>query len=236
MRIRGDRTCRDCGARWSYYETGSVTCPECGSIRSTGDGDRTQHTDRPVSLDISGARSTAAESDLESALEQAAAACLEYIGHRGFVDAGSLRDLDEVYVHAQELRLAATLAASRLELTDRERAYLLDLVGREVGDRPSADSVPESIRAARGLGVATAVRDYRDELRQWLDATVDRPAARSLLESLADHEKRVRALDGEVDPGHAERLLETARAVGRYVRSGGEADLDDARELLATIS
>lgn len=236
MRIRGDRTCRDCGARWSYYETGSVTCPECGSIRSTGDGDRTQHTDRSATLDLRAPRSTAAAEDLETALDEAADVCLEYIRRRGFVDAGSLRDLDESYVHAQELRHAATLAASRLELADVERAYLLELLGGAVGDRPSVESVPESFRAARGLAVATAVRDYRDELRRWLDATDERPEARSLLESLAEHEKRVRALDGEVDPEETARLLAGARAVGTYCRSGAGSDLKAARETLAAIS
>jgi DNA-directed RNA polymerase subunit RPC12/RpoP len=41
MKIRGERECKDCGARWSYYETGSVSCPECGSRRSVGVDDRT---------------------------------------------------------------------------------------------------------------------------------------------------------------------------------------------------
>ncbi|MGM0398239.1 MAG: DUF7117 family protein [Halobacteriota archaeon] len=236
MRIRGDRTCQDCGAQWSYYETGSVTCPACGSIRSTGDGERTRHTDRSAALDLRGPRSTAAEGDLETALDEAADACLEYVRKRGFVDGGSLRDLDEAYVHAQELRHAATLSVSRLELSDTERAYLLDLLGGEAGDRPSADSVPETFRTARGLGVATAVRDYRDDLRQFLDAAEDRPAARSLLESVAEHEKRIRALDGQVDPVQTAQLLAATRAVGTYCRTGAESDLEAARETLAGIS
>lgn len=236
MRIRGKRTCRDCGTTWSYYETGSVTCPDCGGIRSTGSGSRNQHTDRSASLDLRGPRSTAADGNLEGALDEAADGCLEYVRRRGFVDGGSLLDLDDTYVHAQELRHAATLAASRLELSDAERAYLLELLGGEVGDRPSGGSVPESFREARGLGVATAVRDYRDDLRQWLDAADERPEVRSLLESLAEHEKRIRALDGEVGPAETAGLLAAARAVGTYCRSGTESDLTAARLSIAEIS
>jgi DNA-directed RNA polymerase subunit RPC12/RpoP len=31
MKIRGERECTDCGTRWSYYDTASVECPQCGS-------------------------------------------------------------------------------------------------------------------------------------------------------------------------------------------------------------
>ena len=53
MRIRGNRRCENCGREWSYFDTGRVACPACGSLRSVGTGDRERHTDSAVELDLS---------------------------------------------------------------------------------------------------------------------------------------------------------------------------------------
>lgn len=219
MEIRGERECRDCGARWSYYETGAVTCPECGSVRSRGIGDRNRHTDAAVDLDLTDARS-AADRSLEAAGEVAVDACREYLRQRGFVHGGDLRPLDDTYLAAEELLHAATLLGARMTVSEAEERYLLTLLrGADVGERPGAEAVPESIRAARGLGSATAVRDYRDEVRTWLEDG----ASDGVLETLGDHVTRIKALDGEVDPAEADRLVAAARAYGAYCRGDDEA-------------
>lgn len=235
MRVRGERTCRDCGATWSYFETGTIACPECGSVRSAGEGDRERHTDRDATLDLTEPRATAAEGDLEAGLAAAADVCLDYIRRRGFIDAGELRDLDEEYVYAQELRHAATLAPSRLELGDDERSYLLRLLDGKPGDRPASATVPDGLRAARGLAAATAVRDYLDDLQIWQETSTGRPDGRAPIEPLADHCKRLRALDGEVPPKKADDLITVARAIGRYCREQDEKALETATSTLESL-
>src|SRR6056297_1417065 len=57
MEIRGERECKDCGTRWSYYETGSVACPNCESVRSVGvDEERKRHTAGQATLDLTEVR------------------------------------------------------------------------------------------------------------------------------------------------------------------------------------
>jgi len=231
MRVRGQRTCENCGTTWSYFETGDLACPECGSRHSTGQGERTKHTDRAVDLDLDEPRQTAAAGALDDALDEAADRCLAFIRRRGFVAHGTLSDLDEPYVFAQELRHAATLSSSRLQRSDAERAYLLALFD-DAPTRPPADAVPDSLRAVRGLAAATAVRDYRDEVRTWLADEPECPEGQALLESLGDHVKRVRALDGEVDPATADALVDAARAVGRYCRERTDDTLESARDAI----
>lgn len=235
MRIRGERTCTDCGTTWSYFETGSVACPECGSVLSTGQGTRTRNTDRPADLDLDEARAMAADGDLEAALQSAAQACLTYVRQRGFVDAGSLRDLDDDYVYAQELRHTAVLAGSYLELDSTEEAYLLGLLDGPPDDRPAPAEIPERLRPGRALGVASAVRDYRDDVRSWLEGQPDDADRRELLETLSEHRKRVHALDGDVPPSTADDLLEATRAVGRYCRDGNDASLEAARNAIERL-
>lgn len=240
MRVRGERTCRDCGATWSYFETATVACPECGSVRSTGQGDRERHTDREATLDLSEPRATAAEGNLDDGLAAAADVCLDYIRRRGFIDAGELRDLDEEYVYAQELRHAATLASSRLELSDEGRSYLLRLIEgnpghRPSGDRPPGETIPDGLRAARGLAAATAVRDFLDDLRTWQEASSDRPDGRAPIESLADHCRRLRALDGEMPPDQADDLITVARAIGHFCRDRDENALATATSTLESL-
>lgn len=234
MRIRGERTCTDCGTTWSYFETGSVACPECGSLLSTGSGSRTRNTDRAAELDLDEARALAADGDLASALRSASEACLTYVRHRGFVDAGSLRELDAAYVYAQELRHTAVLARSFLNVEPEEEAYLLDLLDGPPDDRPASSTVPERLRPGRALGVASAVRDYRDDVRSWLEETPD-DDRRELLETIADHRKRIHALDGDVPPSTADDLLEATRAVGRYYLDGDDGSLEAAQNAIEQL-
>lgn len=236
MKVRGERECRACGTRWSYYETGSVECPSCGSLRSVGVAERKQHTDGGGDLDLSGARRAAGDEPVRSAASVAEDECRDYLTARGFVSGGDLLDLDDVYVAAQELKHAASIVASRLSVDDEIERYLLTLVrGAADGERPAADEIPREVRSARGLGAAAAVRAYLDDVRAYLDdvrAYVDDPDtdtpddALRFVERLRDHEKRVQALDGDVPPETADRLVDAANAVGAYVRDGS----DDAQE------
>jgi len=65
MEIRGTRECRSCGRQWSYYETGTIRCPDCGAIRSVGIDERRQlHTDGAAELDLEPVREALADEPL----------------------------------------------------------------------------------------------------------------------------------------------------------------------------
>jgi hypothetical protein len=227
MDVRGERECKSCGARWSYFETGGVECPGCGSVRSVGVGERARQTDGRADLDLTAAR-TAAVDDLRGALEPAVDACREYCRSRGFVAGGELLDLDDTYLAAQELRRAAVFIGDAMRVGDEETRHLLALLnGADRGERPDPEDVPESMRAARGLACAAAVRAYRSDLRAFCDGDLPEPE-RGLLERLRDHARRVRALDGDVGPEDSERLVLAARAIGDSLR-GDETAAERAR-------
>lgn len=237
MKVRGRRECVDCGARWSYYETGSVTCPDCGSVRSRGlDDERRLHTAGPAELDLSAVRTAVDERPLPEVADGAKATCLEYLRERGFVRAGELLPLDDTYLAAGELVHVADVVGRTMDLGDDEEWYLLELLGgADAGERPAPDEVPGSLRAARGLAVVDAVEDYRSELREWLDEH-PHPEATEPLAMLGEHGKRMRALQGDVPPAAAERLLSAVRDLSRYLRTGEEEALPTARERLDRLT
>lgn len=230
MEIRGERECRECGTRWSYYETGSVACPDCGSVHSVGVDERTLHTDGAATLDLTPARAAVDERSLAAAADAAASACRAYVRARGFVSGGDLLPLDDTYLAARELAGVADDLRLAPSPTDEEELYFLALLrGADDGDRPDADDVPATLRGARGLAAADGVGAYRRDVSAWLDEHPD-PHARETLSVLSAHERRVRALDGDVPPADADRLVAAARDVGRYLgadhpeESGAGAD------------
>ncbi len=225
MRVRGNRECQDCGARWSYYDTGSVACPDCGSVHSVGVDERALHTDGDATLDLTEARRAADERSLPEAAERAASACRAYVRRRGFVSGGDLLALDDTYLAARELTGVGETLRRALSWDDATELYFLSLLrGAADGDRPAAADVPADLRGPRGLAAADAVEAYRRDLAAWLDEHPD-PAARETLSELSVHERRIRALDGAVPPAEADRLVAAARDVGRYLGAdGGEAD------------
>jgi uncharacterized Zn finger protein (UPF0148 family) len=237
MKVRGRRECKDCGREWSYYRTGSVACPNCGSLRSVGLDDRTRHTAAPVAFDLSTHRNAvedAAGSDLADVVPDVKSTVRAYVSRRGFVDAGDLVELDDEFLAAQELLQAADVYGRLRDPTDDERLYVLGLLrGADAGERPPPDRVPASMREARGLGVAEAVLAYRREAATWLDDHSD-PAARTTLGSIAERAKRVRALQGDVDPGEAETLVTATREVWAALH-GDEAALARARDRLERV-
>lgn len=231
MRIRGERECRDCGTRWSYYATGSVDCPACGSIRSRGlDDERTLHTAGAGALDLSPVREAVDDAPLVDVLEDATDVCRPYVRRDGFVDEGTLRPPDDTHLAARELVHAAALGGRSRERSEAVELYLLDLLaGADAGERPDAGAVPAPLRSARGLAAAETVRAFRREVLAWLD---DAPAAREALGRLDQHAKRVAALDGDVPPATAEALVTVAREIAHSLRNDDGARLTAATDRL----
>jgi uncharacterized Zn finger protein (UPF0148 family) len=234
MKVRGQRECTECGTRWSYYDTGEVACPECGSIRSTGVDERTRHTDAPVDLDLTEPRNRA-EEDLTAAAETAAERCREFVRRTGFINAGELRPLSDRYLAAAELAAVGAAVGRAMRTDDDEELYLLSLLrGADAGDRPDPEEVPASLAATRTLAYASAVDDYRRDVRTYLKDD-PHPEVQSALESIRDHVRRIEALDGEVDVRAAERLVRSAREVGQYLAEGDEAALAAAQDRLDAL-
>jgi predicted nucleic acid-binding Zn-ribbon protein len=235
MRVRGCRRCVDCGEEWSYYDTGSVACPTCGSVHSVStDDDRQYHTDAPVDLDLVDARADVGTRPLTEVAGDAEEAALAYVSTRGFVQAGELQPLDAEIVAANHLRhVAAHIRRSiRSPGEDIEAHFLALLSGAPDGERP--EDVPEQLWGPYGLALADAVDRYRVEAVDWLEAG-DRPAVPAL-DTLRDHVRRIEALEGEVAPAEADALLAAARDVGTHLRESDETALARAEERLAGLS
>jgi hypothetical protein len=232
MKIRGRRECKECGTRWSYYETGSVDCPSCGSLYSASvDEERSLHTATPATLDLTPVRNGVDELPIRRLADRAADRCREFTRGYGFLHAGELQPLDDTYLAAMELLYVADELGRRMDPTDDEEWYFTELLRADEGHRPAPEAVPESLRAARGLATANAVRGYRSDLRAYLEEHPD-PSVDPTVERLGDHLKRVRALDGDVPPREAERLVGAARDARRYLTAGDETALVDAERRL----
>lgn len=229
MRVRGERECRSCGQRWSYYETGEVACPDCGSAASVGVDDRTLHTDGAPDLDLASARRTAADTGIEGAAEELAADLRRYRRRRGFVRGGELLDLDPTYLATGELRRLVETYARGRSPGPAERRYALDLLDLLDGadrpdERPPPGAVPDAATDVRCLADAAAVRTYRREIRTWLDGG-DTPEGRRVLGRAAARAKRVEALQGDVDPAETAAVVDTVRRTAEYLRTADEAAL-----------
>ncbi|MFB6103396.1 MAG: hypothetical protein ABEJ73_12645 [Haloplanus sp.] len=232
MKVRGRRECQNCGCRWSYYETGSVACPECESLRSVGVDDRTLHTDAPATLDLAPYRNAAADDSLADVVDDCKRDLREYLRRRGFVDGGDLQPLDDTVLAAHELLQVVDLFDRTRAPSDADRAYLLALLrGAADGERPPLETVSEAWASARGLGYANAIEDYRRDLQDWLDEQPDSEARRTL-GTIHERVKRVQALQGDVAPETAESLVRATREVGRYLIEDDESALASARERL----
>ncbi|MFB6118724.1 TFIIB-type zinc ribbon-containing protein [Halosegnis sp.] len=233
MKVRGTRECQSCGERWSYYDTGSVECPACGSLRSVGvDDERKLHTATDARLDLTEVREAVDERPLREVAERAVEVTRSFTRGHGFIDGGRLQPLSDTYLAAAELRSVADAVGRATRVDDEEEYYFLSLLrGADDGNRPNPAAVPESLRDSRGLAYATAVESYRDELRTYLEEYPDTAAA-DTLGRLRGHVKRARALDGDVPLEESESLVAVAREVGRYLVDGDETALARAAERL----
>ncbi len=231
MEVRGERECTACGTQWSYYETGEVTCPSCGSVRSVGVEERALHTASATGLDLTPVRQAVETEPLHEVAGLAADRAASYVRSAGFVDGGELQPLGAVYPAAAELRRVGATVARSMAVSDAEELYVLELLRiADSGERPDPEEVPDSLRAERGLAVTASVDGYLTDLRRWLD---DRePPVDSVLSSVTTHRKRIEALDGDVDPAESERLLLTVQDLSAYLREGDEMALARAQERL----
>ncbi|WP_436934080.1 DUF7117 family protein [Halovenus marina] len=231
MELRGTRECSDCGERWSYYETGDITCPACGSMRSVGVDDRTLHTTSPATLDLTSVRDKVDTASVRELATEAADRCREYCRSVGFVHAGELQPLDDGYLAALELRRVGTALSSALDVSDEEEAYLLQLLQTaDKNERPVPTDVPDSLRAERGLAIAAGVDAYLTDLRRVVE---DRePAVDSVLSTVTAHRKRIEALDGDLPPAETERLVSAVHDLSTYLTDGDETALARATERL----
>lgn len=229
MRVRGQRRCRECGTEWSYFDTGEVTCPACGSLRSRGiDETRELHTDSPAELDLSEPRSLVADRPVREVADAAADAARSYLVRRGFIDGGDLLALDDRYLRAARLRQVAADLRHALQAEVAAEEHFLALLS---ADEDPPETVPPSLRAAHGLAAAEAVDAYLSDIRRWLDEHPDE-RARDRLEQLREQVRRVHALDGDVPVAEADRLVDATRAVGDYLRTGDVGELALAAELI----
>jgi predicted nucleic acid-binding Zn-ribbon protein len=233
MKIRGQRECTNCGRTWSYYDTGSIECPDCGSAQSVGTDERTAHTDAPAEFDLTPVR-TEVDDDTAALAGAAAASAREYVRKRGFIHNGTLKPLDETFVAAMVLRAVGDELARALRPTDDAELYFLALLAdADSGDRPPAEEVPPSLRETYGLGIARAVEAYQRDLRTVLtEADEVDSFAVQLNGRIRDWRKRIEALDGDVDPADADRLVYAARDVGTYLEGGDESTLVTAENWL----
>ncbi|SEA10059.1 hypothetical protein SAMN04488065_1837 [Haloplanus vescus] len=235
MKVRGQRECQSCGHRWSYYETGSVACPSCESLRSVGVDERTLHTDAPVTLDLTPYRTAWAEDRLADCVEDCKRDLREYRRQRGFIDGGDLLPLDDTLLAANELLQVVDLFDRTRKPTDADERYLHALLrDADEGGRPPVDTVSDAWASARGLGYANAIADYRHDVADWLDEHPDEEA-RQTLGTIHEHVKRVQALEGDVSLDEAESLVAATRDVGRYLIEGEMSALASARDRLEAL-
>lgn len=235
MKIRGERECTECGTRWSYYETGNVSCPHCGTLRSVGLDDRTEHTDLQIQFDLMPVRNAVDDSTTSELAERCRERSREYIRQRGFIKGGQLRGLDTTYLAAAELLHVADIVARERKLADRDELYFLSLLETADQDErlPEAD-VPHSLRAARGIAAANAIRDYRRDIRTWSEEQTLTTDQQRVLETLGDHVTRIRMLEGDISPETTETLIRATRELTAALQ-GEEGAIERSKQQIESL-
>ncbi len=244
MKIRGRRACQSCETEWSYYETGSIECPNCGSLHSVGiDNKRNEHTDTPTDLSLSPFRSRVANDPIDQYSDDLKRVLREYTRKRGFIHGGELRELDDTYLCVRELLHVVDLLTRSRSPTEDEELYFLTLfdtlcidqdpadTADRAADWPAPSAVPAGFHDARGLAVTESIESYVRDLRTWLEAHPDSEAT-ATLQLLRDQRKRADALGGDISPPFATELAIAARELGKYLRTGDLDALASARDRL----
>ena len=236
MRIRGRRRCKDCGREWSYFETGTVNCPDCGSLRSVGMGDRERHTDSPVELDLSSHRAALDEhTDVGDVADELKTTLRDYVRQRGFVRGGNLLSVDDTVLAAAELTHAVDVFERTRDPDDATHLYVLELLrNADAGERPPPSAVPDSMVGARGLAYASVLSEFCTDLGTWLDDNPD-PVARRVREAIETHVKRVEAIHGDVPAEESEALVCASRDLVTYLTDDDETALSRARDRLSNL-
>ena len=233
MRIRGRRRCKDCGREWSYYETGSVTCPDCGSLRSVGVGERERHTDSAVELDLSEHRAALGEhTDIDDVADELKTTLRDYVRQRGFVRGGELLTVDDTVLAAAELLHAVDVFERTRDPAEATRLYVLELLrGADDGERPAPSAVPDPMTDARGLAYASVLSEFCSDLGTWLDDNPDPAAGRAGDDRHPRHARRggTRRRPGRILRSARHRGAGTRRVPDRGRRSRA---LDRARPTL----
>ncbi|MFC6991320.1 TFIIB-type zinc ribbon-containing protein [Haladaptatus sp. GCM10025707] len=214
---------------------GGIECPSCGSLESVGVADAKRHTASTANLDLTEARDLASRDDLRAATRTAKEVCRKYVHRHGFINGGDLLSLSDTYLAATELLHVSDIVGRSMDVADEAEFYFLSLLkGADIGERPAASDVPKTLTEARGLAYAEAVKAYRRDLGTYLDDHPD-PAAQQVLSTLTEHVKRVRALEGDIDPDDAERLVAVANELHAYLTDGDEVALAAAQNRLENI-
>ncbi|WP_411963743.1 hypothetical protein [Haloferax sp. YSMS24] len=236
MEIRGERECKDCGQHWSYYETGNVSCPSCGSMRSVGVGERERHTAAQVSLELTDHRAAVADGTIRDAAPALKSDLREFVRKTGYIHGGELLPLDDTSLAAHELLHAVDVVARSNRPTDDEEYFVLELLrGADEDTRPEPSSVPDSLSDARGLAYANAIEAYHHDLSGWLDDHPDKEA-RTTLGTLSNHLKRVEALEGDIPVSESETLVRVARDIYTYLTTDDLDALASARDQLSSLA
>jgi hypothetical protein len=247
MEIRGQRQCSECGQEWSYFDTGQVACPACGSLKSVGRGQRETHTDSAVELDLSNHQQALdSETDITTITDDLTTTLRDYIRQRGFLNGGTLQAPDETLLSAAELLHAVDVLDRRRRPTDETRLYVTKLLaGTDDGYRPTPDSVPTSMTAARGLAYTEILSRFHQDFGKWLSeessimsvstegttATRDSELSVSQLrERFRTYLTRSEALQGDIPVETSEIFL----TVARKLHEGAVNDDIDALEIART--
>ena len=228
MEIRGQRRCTECGQEWSYFDTGEVACPACGSLKSVGRGERKTHTDSAIELDLSPHRQAVdAETDLSAITDGLTTTLRDYIRQRGFLNGGTLQPPDDTLLSAAELLHAVDVLDRRRRPTDEAQLYVTKLLGgADDGHRPAPDSVPASMTTARGLAYTEVLSRFHQDFTKWvteespiMNASAEGANAirtsdisvHQLRERFSTHLTRSEALQGDIPVETSETLLVIAR-------------------------
>ncbi|MFB6253304.1 MAG: hypothetical protein ABEI06_01680 [Halobacteriaceae archaeon] len=236
MEIKGYRECRECGHQWSYYETGNVQCPECGSIKSTGLDERTLHTNNPVEIDITSIQSLVSNDEFRQAGQRAAKEARNYTIKRGFIHKGDLIRCDERIFSCHELRNLGNYINRTASITEETEYYFIETIQAvKNSGRPDQQAIPKNLRSIRGLAYARAAKDYLNDVTTWIEYADHELPSGGVLERTKENIKRVEALDGDISIGDSERIYEIVANLYSYCTTGEISTYEQIEEYLSNL-